>query len=46
MSIETVQPQSANPAPMRASTPLVTLLVRFVGLLFVAVAVLALIWIR
>jgi hypothetical protein len=46
MSIETVQSEPASPAPMRASTPLGTLLIRFVGLLFVAVAALALIWIN
>jgi hypothetical protein len=46
MSIESVQPEVATPAPMRASTPLSTLMFRFVGLLFVAVAVLALVWIR
>jgi hypothetical protein len=46
MSIETVQPEPANPAPMRTSTPLFTLLMRFIGLLFVAVAALALVWIR
>ena len=46
MSIETVQPEPARSAPMRASTPLGTLLIRFVGLLFVAVAALALIWIN
>ena len=46
MSIETVPSEVATPAPMRASTPLSTLMFRFVGLLFVAVAVLALVWIR
>jgi hypothetical protein len=44
MSIETIEPQRANAAPMRASTPLGTLMIRFVGLLFLAVTALALVW--
>jgi hypothetical protein len=46
MSIETVQPEAANSTPMRTSTSLGTLMFRFIGLLFVAVAALALIWIN
>ena len=44
MSIETIEPESANPVPMRSTTPLGTLMVRFVGLLFLAVTALALVW--
>ena len=44
MSMETVQPENSNPVPMRASTPLRTLMFRFVGLLFLAVTALALVW--
>ncbi len=44
MSVETIEPQRANAAPMRASTPLGTLMFRFVGLLFLAVTALALVW--
>jgi hypothetical protein len=46
MSIETAQPETTNPVPMRASTPLGTLMFRFVGLLFLAVTALALVWSR
>ena len=44
MSMETVQPERNDAVPMRASTPLSTLMVRFVGLLFLAVVALALVW--
>lgn len=44
MSMETVQPEGAEAVPMRASTHLGTLMVRFVGLLFLAVIALALVW--
>ena len=44
MSIETIQSEKANQAPLRSSTPLGTLMFRFVGLLFLAVAALALVW--
>jgi hypothetical protein len=46
MSMETVQPETTNPVPMRASAPLGTLMFRFVGLLALAVTVLALVWSR
>jgi hypothetical protein len=46
MSMETIQPETANRVPMRASAPLGTLLFRFVGLLVLAVTVLALVWSR
>jgi hypothetical protein len=44
MSIETIQSENANQVPLRSSTPLGTLMFRFVGLLLLAVAVLALVW--
>jgi hypothetical protein len=44
MSMETVQPERTDTVPMRASTPLGTLMFRFVGLLLLAVAALALVW--
>jgi hypothetical protein len=44
MSIESVQPENANQVPLRSSRPLGTLMLRFVGLLFLAVAALALVW--
>jgi len=46
MSIETIEPQRADAAPMRASTPLGTLMIRFVGLLFLAVAAMTLVYLR
>ena len=46
MSIETIQPENADRATLGSSTPLGTLIVRFVGLLFLAVAALALVWIQ
>jgi len=46
MSVETMERDGTQSAPSRASTPLGTLMIRFVGLLFVAVAALALIWSR
>jgi hypothetical protein len=44
MSMETTPSESTNPVPLRTSTPLGTLMFRFVGLLFLAVAALALVW--
>lgn len=44
MSMETVQPERTDAVPMRASTPLGTLMFRFVGLLLLAVGALALIY--
>jgi hypothetical protein len=46
MSLETIQPEDSNPVQLRNSTPLRTLLFRFVGLLFLSVTVLALVWSR
>jgi hypothetical protein len=44
MSIETIEPERATSVPMRSTTPLSTLMLRFVGLLFLAVTALALVW--
>ena len=44
MSIESAQPENADQVPLRSSTPLGMLMLRFVGLLFLAVAALALVW--
>jgi hypothetical protein len=46
MSIETIQQENTNPAQVRNSTPLSTLMLRFVGLLFLAVTALALVYSR
>ena len=46
MSMETIQPENATPVKMRSSTPLSTLMLRFVGLLFLAVTLLALVYSR
>ena len=46
MSIESAQPENADQVPLRSSTPLGMLMLRFVGLLFLAVAALALVWSR
>jgi len=46
MSVETVQPEDTAPVRLRTSTPLGTLMFRFVGLLFLAVTALALVWSR
>jgi hypothetical protein len=46
MSLETIQPEDSSPVQLRNSTPLGTLMFRFVGLLFLSVTVLALVWSR
>ena len=46
MSMETIQPENPAPAQLRSSTPLSTLMLRFVGLLFLAVILLALVYSR
>ena len=51
MSMETAQPENTTPVQLRASTPLTStplskLMFRFVGLLFLAVTALALVWSR
>ena len=45
--METIRPDNADPIPLRTSPHRVgTIMIRFVGLLFVAVAVLAVLWSR
>jgi len=45
--VKTVRPNATEPIPVRTASPKVgTIIVRFVGLLFVAVALLALAWSR
>jgi hypothetical protein len=44
MSIDTIERERTNSVPMRASTSLSTLMIRFIGLLFIAVTALALVW--
>ena len=46
MSMETMQPENPDRAQLRSSTPLGTLMFRFVGLLFLAITALALVWSR
>jgi hypothetical protein len=47
MLMKSVRPDNTEPIPLRtAPPPMGTIMIRFVGLLFVAVAVLALIWSR
>jgi hypothetical protein len=45
--MESIQPEHTDPMPLRATSPRMgTLVLRFVGLLFLAVTALALIWSR
>jgi hypothetical protein len=45
--MKNVPPESANPIPLRTAPPgMGTIMIRFVGLLFVAVVVMALAWSR
>lgn len=45
--METIHPNNTDPIPLRISPPRIgTITVRFVGLLFLAVTVLALLWSR
>ena len=47
MFMKSVQPDNTDPIPLRAEPPKMgTIMIRFVGLLVVAVVVLALIWSR
>jgi hypothetical protein len=43
MSIETIEREGANSVQTRSTTPLSTLMIRFVGLLFLVIAALALV---
>jgi hypothetical protein len=45
--MESIRPENTDPIPLRSSPPgMGTIMIRFVGLLIVAIAVLALIWSR
>jgi hypothetical protein len=45
--MQNVRPENTDPLPMRSSPPRVgTIVIRFVGLLIVTVAALALVWSR
>jgi len=47
MSLETIQPESTDPPQLRSSAPgMGKLMFRFVGLLFLAIAAMALVWSR
>jgi hypothetical protein len=47
MEIKAMQPDDANPMPLRMSQHGIgTLVIRFIGLLFLSVTALALVWIR
>jgi hypothetical protein len=46
-AMESIRPENTDPIPLRSSPPgMGTIMIRFVGLLIVAIAVLALIWSR
>jgi hypothetical protein len=45
--METIRPDKSDPIPLRSnSSPVGTIMIRFVGLLVAAIVVLALIWSR
>jgi hypothetical protein len=45
--MESIRPENTDPIPLQSSPPKMgTIMIRFVGLLIVAIAVLALIWSR
>jgi hypothetical protein len=45
--METIRPESTDPIPFRAASPRIgTLMIRFVGLLFLMVTILALLYSR
>jgi hypothetical protein len=47
MDIEAIQANNANQIPLRASQHRIgTLVIRFIGLLFLSVTALALVWVR
>jgi hypothetical protein len=47
MEIEAIQANNADPIPLRASQQRIgTLVLRFIGLLFLSITALALVWIR
>jgi hypothetical protein len=45
--METIRPENSDPIPMRnAAPPVGTIMIRFIGLLIVVIAILALVWSR
>lgn len=46
MDIEAIQTNNADPIPLRSQRRIGTLVLRFIGLLFLSVTALALVWIR
>jgi hypothetical protein len=44
--MESVRPDNTDPIPLRSQQSMMSIMIRFVGLLLVSVAVLALIWSR
>jgi hypothetical protein len=45
--METIRPEKSDPIPLRNTSPAVgTIMVRFVGLLIIVIAAMALIWAR
>jgi hypothetical protein len=47
VAMESIRPENTDPIPLQSSPPKMgTIMIRFVGLLIVAIAVLALIWSR
>jgi len=45
--METIRPEKSDPLPLRSTSPTVgTIMIRFVGLLIVVIAAMALIWSR
>jgi hypothetical protein len=45
--MQSIRPDNTDPIPLRHATPRMgTIMIRFVGLLFLAVVVLALVWSR
>lgn len=47
IAMETIRPEGTGPIPLRQSPPRMgTIMIRFVGLLLIAVVVLTLLWLR
>ncbi|HWX63702.1 hypothetical protein [Bradyrhizobium sp.] len=45
--METIRPDKSDPIPLRSNSPPVgTIMIRFVGLLIIVIAVMALVWSR
>jgi len=45
--METIRPEKSDPIPLRSNSPAVgTIMIRFIGLLIIVIAAMALIWSR